>query len=199
MNSNNLQEWWENTYRHHLTKQQQQQVNFDSSIFQIPPLEHTTHRVATNEFSSGSSQLNLAALQQSLDDFNGSDGTDSAGSSISAGLLDYDNLGNFTYLSPYDGDRDEHAIPSLTLLFMAISYGLVVFGGVLGNATLLLTLCSASSVRLRNPLLLAVCIADLLVTGISAPVTLLNLAMNRKTKTLPLELCKVIDFIQVRE
>ncbi|XP_037927584.1 vasopressin V1b receptor [Teleopsis dalmanni] len=113
---------------------------------------------------------------------------------------DYDStvVGNYTLSNPYDiGDSSDNVIPSLTLLFMAISYGLVVFGGVLGNATLVLTLCSASSVRLRNPLLLAVCIADLLVTGISAPVTLLNLAMNRKTKSLPLIICKVIHYIQI--
>ncbi|XP_046801125.1 uncharacterized protein LOC111689752 [Lucilia cuprina] len=184
MNSNNLQQWWENTYRHHLTKQQQQQVvNFDSGL-------------TVQETSNSRELLNLAALQQSLDESNISEGLSTGTAEASIGVLDYDHFGNLTYVNPYDGDRDEHAIPSLTLLFMAISYGLVVFGGVLGNATLLLTLCSASSVRLRNPLLLAVCIADLLVTGISAPVTLLNLAMNRKTKTLPLELCKVIDFIQ---
>ncbi|KAM7352226.1 uncharacterized protein ACRADG_004855 isoform 1-T2 [Cochliomyia hominivorax] len=188
MNSNNLQQWWENTYRHHLTKQQeqqlQQQLNFDSSLM-------------AQDVANSRELLNLAALQQSLDESNISEGIGSSvGSTNAVGVLDYDNFGNLTYFSSYDGDRDEHTIPSLTLLFMAISYGLVVFGGVLGNATLLLTLCSASSVRLRNPLLLAVCIADLLVTGISAPVTLLNLAMNRKTKSLPLELCKVIDFIQ---
>ncbi|XP_037821210.1 uncharacterized protein LOC119610159 [Lucilia sericata] len=184
MNSNNLQQWWENTYRHHLTKQQQQQVvNFDSGL-------------TVQETSNSRELLNLAALQQSLDESNISEGLSTGTAEASVGVLDYDHFGNLTYVNPYDGDRDEHTIPSLTLLFMAISYGLVVFGGVLGNATLLLTLCSASSVRLRNPLLLAVCIADLLVTGISAPVTLLNLAMNRKTKTLPLELCKVIDFIQ---
>ncbi|KAI8119211.1 hypothetical protein FF38_05520 [Lucilia cuprina] len=184
MNSNNLQQWWENTYRHHLTKQQQQQVvNFDSGL-------------TVQETSNSRELLNLAALQQSLDESNISEGLSTGTAEASIGVLDYDHFGNLTYVNPYDGDRDEHTIPSLTLLFMAISYGLVVFGGVLGNATLLLTLCSASSVRLRNPLLLAVCIADLLVTGISAPVTLLNLAMNRKTKTLPLELCKVIDFIQ---
>ena len=182
MNSNNFQEWWESTYRHHLIKQQQQQQqNFDNNL--LPPMDPTT-------LAAENAVLNVAALQQTLEENNASEGTNT-------GVFDYDSFANLTYISPYDGDRDEHAIPSLTLLFMAISYGLVVFGGVLGNATLLLTLCSASSVRLRNPLLLAVCIADLLVTGISAPVTLLNLAMNRKTKTLTLELCKVIDFIQV--
>ncbi|XP_017130641.1 5-hydroxytryptamine receptor [Drosophila elegans] len=105
---------------------------------------------------------------------------------------------NFSLDNPYDMDMDpEHSISSLTLLLLAVSYGLVVFGGVVGNSTLVLTLCSASSVRLRNPLLLAVCIADLLVTGISAPVTLLNLAMSRRTRSLPLVLCKVIHYIQV--
>ncbi|KAH8413969.1 hypothetical protein KR009_008991 [Drosophila setifemur] len=110
----------------------------------------------------------------------------------------YDNvsLGN-----PYDleavSTNSEHAISSLTLLLLTVSYGLVVFGGVVGNSTLVFTLFSASSVRLRNPLLLAVCIADLLVTGISAPVTLLNLAINRRTRSLPLVLCKLIHFIQI--
>lgn len=194
MYSNNMQQWWENTYHHHLNQQQQQQVTFDASIFHTKFLDYTTlgpnSVIGANSGAGGS----LAALQQPLDDVGGSTGS---GSVFSGGVFDYDSYENLTLISPYDGDRDEHAIPSLTLLFMAISYGLVVFGGVLGNATLLLTLCSASSVRLRNPLLLAVCIADLLVTGISAPVTLLNLAMNRKTKSLPLQLCKVIDFIQV--
>ncbi|XP_061396336.1 uncharacterized protein LOC133331967 [Musca vetustissima] len=186
MYSNNLQQWWEHTYHHHLNRQQEEQLAFDANFFQtqIPQdyyYETTTTLSPKIAFEDPNSLINHAALQQQQDE---------------AGLYDYDSYENLTFISPYDGDRDENSIPSLTLLFMAISYGLVVFGGVLGNATLLLTLCSASSVRLRNPLLLAVCIADLLVTGISAPVTLLNLAMNRKTKALPLQLCKVIDFIQ---
>ncbi|KAH8240937.1 hypothetical protein KR026_008387 [Drosophila bipectinata] len=141
-----------------------------------------------------SHDLDFAELHYSTLDYNQLS-TDHDGSPVD---LDY---GNFSIGNPYDldaasGDPD-HAISSLTLLLLAISYGLVVFGGVVGNSTLVLTLCSASSVRLRNPLLLAVCIADLLVTGISAPVTLLNLAMNRRTRSLPLLLCKLIHYIQV--
>lgn len=141
-----------------------------------------------------SQDLDSAELHYSTLDYNQL-ATDQDGSPPD---LDY---GNFSIGNPYDldavnGDPD-HAISSLTLLLLAISYGLVVFGGVVGNSTLVLTLCSASSVRLRNPLLLAVCIADLLVTGISAPVTLLNLAMNRRTRSLPLALCKLIHYIQV--
>lgn len=160
MNSNNLQQWWENYYRrrHHLeTSQDLDSAEQPYSLFE---------------------QANLP--------------TDHSGPTH-----DYD-YGNFSLDDPYDSVDSEHAISSLTLLLLAVSYGLVVFGGVVGNSTLVLTLCSASSVRLRNPLLLAVCIADLLVTGISAPVTLLNLAMNRRTQSLPLVLCKVIHFIQVR-
>uniref|UniRef100_A0A1A9WV41 G-protein coupled receptors family 1 profile domain-containing protein n=1 Tax=Glossina brevipalpis TaxID=37001 RepID=A0A1A9WV41_9MUSC len=79
---------------------------------------------------------------------------------------------------------------------MAFLYGLVVIYGVLGNASLILTLRSAHFVRLRNPLLLAVCSADFLVTGISAPITLLNIAMNQKTNSLTLVIFKIINFAQ---
>lgn len=143
---------------------------------------------------STSQDLDSAELHYSTLDYNQLT-TDQDGSPPD---LDY---GNFSIGNPYDLDAvngyPDPAISSLTLLLLAISYGLVVFGGVVGNSTLVLTLCSASSVRLRNPLLLAVCIADLLVTGISAPVTLLNLAMNRRTRSLPLVLCKLIHYIQV--
>ncbi|XP_034100171.2 alpha-2A adrenergic receptor [Drosophila albomicans] len=177
MNDNNLQQWWENTYRRH----QQLEATVDSNI---------------NIVSQGN--IKTQVLHYTLLDDNSYDG----GGSLEPGGhdFDYDNYGNFTITNSYgpeaSGDT-EHAIPSITILLLAISYGLVVFGGVVGNSTLVLTLCSASSVRLRNPLLLGVCIADLLVTGISAPVTLLNLAMNRGTRSLPLLLCKLIHFVQV--
>ncbi|XP_023166297.2 alpha-2A adrenergic receptor [Drosophila hydei] len=179
MNSNNLQQWWENSYR----RQHQQQPTVDSNI----------------DNDSATTDLHYALLEQNFFGGNGADFGGELASSPSQGF-DYDNYGNFTLIDPYDidtGADTEHAIPSFTILLLAISYGLVVFGGVVGNSTLVLTLCSASSVRLRNPLLLAVCVADLLVTGISAPVTLLNLAMNRGTRSLPLALCKLIHYVQV--
>ncbi|XP_030555308.1 alpha-2A adrenergic receptor [Drosophila novamexicana] len=182
MNSNNLQQWWENSYR----RQHQQQPTVDSNI-------------DNDNYSDTTEQLHYALLEQNH--FGGdSGGIDGNFGGQLASSFDYDSYGNFTLTNPYDiesGADTEHAIPSLTILLLAISYGLVVFGGVVGNSTLVLTLCSASSVRLRNPLLLAVCIADLLVTGISAPVTLLNLAMNRGTRSLPLLLCKLIHYVQV--
>lgn len=126
MNRDNLQQWWENSYRRQ-------------------------HPEPTDDLGLDSAELHLALQEPNQ---------------LPA---DYD-YGNFSLGNPYDVDS-EHSISPLTLLLLAVSYGLVVFGGVVGNSTLVLTLCSASSVRLRNPLLLAVCIADLLVTGISAPVT----------------------------
>ncbi|KAM8715511.1 hypothetical protein ACLKA7_002546 [Drosophila subpalustris] len=189
MNNNNLQQWWENTYRRH---HQQQQPTVDNNL-------NLNLNLNLNNINVDNTDLHYALLEDNYYGGIGGSGVDLAGGQ-STHDFDYDNFGNYTLLSPYDidsGPDSEHAIPSFTILLLAISYGLVVFGGVVGNSTLVLTLCSASSVRLRNPLLLAVCIADLLVTGISAPVTLLNLAMNRGTRSLPLPLCKLIHYVQV--
>lgn len=197
MNSNNLQQWWESTYR----RQQHQQDN---------DIGNNNDNESNND--SDNNDLHYALLEHNY--FGaaagpgvGLGGNDGAGVQLASNSgsgyeFDYDNYANLTLINPYDidaGGDTEHAIPSFTILLLAISYGLVVFGGVVGNSTLVLTLCSASSVRLRNPLLLAVCIADLLVTGISAPVTLLNLAMNRGTRSLPLLLCKIIHYVQVSD
>ncbi|XP_016971024.1 uncharacterized protein LOC108038710 isoform X1 [Drosophila rhopaloa] len=157
MNRDNLQQWWENSYRRHHPE--------------------PSHGVDSAELHYSLQETNQLPTDQ-------------------VGYAQDFDYSNFSLENPDDIDS-EHSISSLTLLLLAVSYGLVVFGGVVGNSTLVLTLCSASSVRLRNPLLLAVCIADLLVTGISAPVTLLNLAMNRRTRSLPLVLCKVLHYIQV--
>lgn len=84
-----------------------------------------------------------------------------------------------------------------TVLLM-ILYCLVVFGGVFGNASLLINLCTQSATRLRNPLLLGLCIADLLVTGVSAPLTIIALAMVHQSWTMPSISCKIIYFLQVK-
>lgn len=199
MNSDNLQQWWESTYRRQQQLQQQEQEQ--------PTLDNDNDN--SDNDNADNSDLHYALLEQNYFGAGaaGHDNGLNAGVQLSSNSgsgyeFDYDNYGNFTLINPYDieaGTDTEHAIPSFTILLLAISYGLVVFGGVVGNSTLVLTLCSASSVRLRNPLLLAVCIADLLVTGISAPVTLLNLAMNRGTRSLPLLLCKIIHYVQVSE
>jgi hypothetical protein len=65
-------------------------------------------------------------------------------------------------------DTPGDSLSSLSLLALIILYGIVVFSGVCGNTTLLVSLCSQSTTRVKNPLLLALCSADLLVTLVSA-------------------------------
>uniref|UniRef100_A0A1A9W853 G-protein coupled receptors family 1 profile domain-containing protein n=1 Tax=Glossina brevipalpis TaxID=37001 RepID=A0A1A9W853_9MUSC len=184
MNNNNLQRWWQNTYHHHLT--QQQLITLTPNIYQFPTLDPQLAVV---------SSLSLLTTTTS----NESDAELTTASILEASSRPWEYIAweNETFLNPYDVTTGLNNISSLTLMLMAFLYGLVVIFGVLGNASLVLTLCSAHSVRLRNPLLLAVCLADLLVTGISAPITLLNLAMNQKTNSLTLVICKIINFAQV--
>ncbi|KAL9874703.1 cholecystokinin receptor type A isoform 2-T2 [Glossina fuscipes fuscipes] len=183
MNNNNLQRWWQNTYHHHFT--QQQLIPLGRNIYHNPTLDP---------------DLALASPLSLLITTSNESGTELTTTSIaeaSSRPWEYIAWRNETFVNPYDVTTDLNNISSLTLMFMAFLYGLVVIFGVLGNASLVLTLCSAHSVRLRNPLLLAVCLADLLVTGISAPMTLLNLAMNGKTNSLTLVICKIINFVQL--
>ncbi|CAD6997634.1 alpha-2A adrenergic receptor [Ceratitis capitata] len=155
MNTNNLQQWWESTYRHHQLK----------NVFN------------PNDLKSGDS-TKLDLLQQ-------------------IGSNDYGAVINYTLKDYSHTESEENTISSMTFIVMVILFGIVVFGGVLGNATLILTLCSASSIRLRNPLLMAACFADLMVTGISAPITILNVSLNQKTITLSIIICKIIHFVQI--
>ncbi|CAO1353557.1 unnamed protein product [Diamesa tonsa] len=88
-------------------------------------------------------------------------------------------------LNPLDSDivyvANGEILSSLSLVVLIICYGIVVFSGVCGNSTLLVSLCSS---RLKNPLLLALCFADLLVSIISAPITIVTLIL-KQNQTLP--------------
>jgi hypothetical protein len=81
---------------------------------------------------------------------------------------------------------------SITLI---VVYGLVIISGIFGNVTLLVTLCSQSSSRLRNPLLLALCLADLLITAVAAPWSLVN-AWNGSWSIVNAS-CKAFHYVQV--
>lgn len=83
------------------------------------------------------------------------------------------------------------------LIIMVTCYGIVIFGGVLGNSGLAVSLCLQQSGRIRNPLLVAQCLADLLVSGVSAPLTIILISLSFKPWTLSLIGCKTIYFIQV--
>lgn len=84
-------------------------------------------------------------------------------------------------------------------LLLVTLYCIVMVGGVFGNASLIITLYTQSSARLRNPLLVAVCVADLLVTGIAAPITIVTMAMlAHQSWNAPSALaCKSTHFLQV--
>lgn len=84
------------------------------------------------------------------------------------------------------------------LILLVICYGIVIFGGVLGNSGLAVSLCLQQSGRIRNPLLVAQCLADLLVAGVSAPLTIILFSFTLKPWTLSLIGCKTIYFMQVR-
>lgn len=75
------------------------------------------------------------------------------------------------------------------------TYCTVIFVGVFGNASLVVTLCAQG--RLRNPLLVALCVADLIVSGIAAPLTVVSMAFNYSTWSLPPAACKAISFVKV--
>lgn len=83
------------------------------------------------------------------------------------------------------------------VVLLVILYCIVVFGGVFGNASLVITLCTQTPTRFRNPLLVALCLADLMVTGVSAPLTIVALALANQTWSLTVTSCKTIYFMQV--
>ncbi|XP_055384426.1 uncharacterized protein LOC129614064 [Condylostylus longicornis] len=105
-------------------------------------------------------------------------------------LIEQNNNNNNNY------NEDNEVIQPGSLLFLIIIYGIIILCGVLGNASLVITLFSTSSIRLRNPLLIALCIADLFVSGISAPTTIITLALTQKPSYLSLTGCKVIYYLQ---
>lgn len=107
-------------------------------------------------------------------------------------FLNYSSWQNQTDLGLYDVFHSE------ILIILVVCYGIIIFGGVLGNSGLAVSLCLQQSGRVRNPLLVAQCLADLLVSGVSAPLTIILFSFTFKPWTLTLIGCKTIYFMQVR-
>lgn len=101
----------------------------------------------------------------------------------------------------FDYVANSEFLSSLSLLTLIILYGIVIFGGVVGNSTLLISLCSQSTSRVKNPLLLALCTADLLVSLVSAPITIVGVILRMQSRTMSLVVvnigCKVFHYLQV--
>lgn len=106
-------------------------------------------------------------------------------------FLNYSSWQNQTDLGFYDVFHSE------ILIILVVCYGIIIFGGVLGNSGLAVSLCLQQSGRIRNPLLVAQCLADLLVSGVSAPLTIILFSFTFKPWTLTLIGCKTIYFMQV--
>lgn len=92
-------------------------------------------------------------------------------------------------------DHEWHNSNAILLLF--ICYAVVIFGGVFGNATLVFSICSQPTGRLRRPLLFALCLADLAVVCISAPLTIVLLSLAYASWPLQSIGCKAIHYLRV--
>lgn len=106
-------------------------------------------------------------------------------------FLNYSGLQNQTDLEFNDVFQSE------ILIILIACYGIVIFGGVIGNSGLAVSLCLQQSGRSRNPLLVAQCLADLLVSGVSAPISIILISLTFKPWTLSFIGCKAIYFMQV--
>lgn len=92
---------------------------------------------------------------------------------------------------------DGSIILNYWMLLLIVLYCIVVLGGIFGNASLIVTLFTQSSARLRNPLLVALCLADLMVTGVSAPLTVVALILDARKTITSTFICKLMHFMQV--
>lgn len=101
----------------------------------------------------------------------------------------------------FDYVANSELLSSLSLLTLIIFYGIVIFGGVVGNSTLLISLCTQSTTRVKNPLLLALCTADLFVCLVSAPISIVGLILRMQSRTMSVFVvnigCKVFHYLQV--
>lgn len=93
--------------------------------------------------------------------------------------------------------NDGSIISNYWLLLLIVLYCVVVLGGIFGNASLIVTLFTQSSARLRNPLLVALCLADLIVSGVAAPLTVVALILDAHKTITSTIICKLIHFAQV--
>lgn len=111
-------------------------------------------------------------------------------------LFNYINENNLTDYnqSKFHTSYEEDELYPLIFVF----YGTVIFFGVLGNASLFVTIYLQPSSRLRNPLLVALCFADLLVSGVSAPLTLFKITLNKEPVIISELGCKTIYLMQVK-
>lgn len=99
--------------------------------------------------------------------------------------------------SSYDVSSADTWFETAPVVLLFIVYFIVIVAGVFGNASLVLTICTQTSARFRNPLLVALCVADLMVTGVSAPMTILIMVMTEQRWSVTSLGCRAVLFVQV--
>lgn len=116
-------------------------------------------------------------------------------------IVDHRQLANNLTNNASFVDKFDDASPILAdywMVLLIVLYAIIILGGIFGNASLIVTLYTQSSARLRNPLLVALCMADLMVTGVSAPITIITMILiAQKTFWSTTFICRVICFVQV--
>lgn len=98
------------------------------------------------------------------------------------------------------GESDDLAAEWMRKRFALVSllavYLLVIVGGVLGNGSIIISLLTSGRIP-RNPLLVALCLSDLFVSGLSAPITVVaSNYVQSPLKPSP-AMCKTMHFLQV--
>lgn len=164
--------------RHHHHHQHQQHHNNTASLSSAAAAS-SSQAIAERLTAAAASQLSLTTIASGTT-------TTTATQSAPLSSVDFD-------------DGTGTVIWNNWLLLLIILYCIVVFGGIFGNASLVITLYTQSSTRLRNPLLVALCLADLMVTGVAAPLTVVTLVLmvRRSWTHSSVYVCKSIYFMQV--
>lgn len=96
------------------------------------------------------------------------------------------------------GDDEELEWLNKRVVFFVLLaiYLMVIVGGVLGNGSILMTLFTSGRVP-RNPLLVALCLSDFFVSGLSAPITVITSAFVQNTWRAGSSTCMTMYFFQV--
>lgn len=118
-------------------------------------------------------------------------------------LVDHNQLAtnltqNTSYVNKLNYDDDSPILSDYWMLLLIVLYVIIILGGVFGNASLIVTLYTQSSAHIRNPLLVALCLADLMVSGISAPITVITVILiAKRIFSSTTFICRLICFVQV--
>ncbi|KAJ9584209.1 hypothetical protein L9F63_021444, partial [Diploptera punctata] len=83
----------------------------------------------------------------------------------------------------------------IEVLVLVCLYGVVLVAGVVGNSMVAVVMCTQQTARMRNNLMLSVCVSDLLVCALSGPLTAASNTYNN-VWILNHVACKLTAFLQ---